>query len=120
VGARYSPKLSRSAKPHSPVVTPALAQATEAGMTLRFSRAAARSSLSAAATAFGSRAARHAVRRSICSASACGETVTIISAEPASGEGSLSTKRLTPTTVCSPRSIASMRRVFDSTSCCFM
>ena len=37
-----------------------------------------------------------------------------------SGDGSLSTKRLTPTTVCSPRSIASTRRVFDSTSCCFM
>ena len=29
VGARYSPKLSRRAKPHSPVVTPALAQAIE-------------------------------------------------------------------------------------------
>src|SRR6516225_8403540 len=31
VGARYSPKLSRSAKPHSPVVTPALAQLVAAG-----------------------------------------------------------------------------------------
>ena len=28
-------------------------------------------------------------------------------------------KRLTPTTICSPRSIASTRREFDSTSCCF-
>ena len=35
------------------------------------------------------------------------------SAAAASGEGSLSTKRLTPTTVCSPRSIASTRRVFE-------
>ena len=35
------------------------------------------------------------------------------SAAPASGDGSLSMKRLTPTTVCSPRSIASTRRVFD-------
>ena len=52
VGARYSPKLSRRATPHSPVVTPALAQAIEAGMMLRFSCAAARSSFSAAATAF--------------------------------------------------------------------
>ena len=34
VGARYSPKAERSAKPHSPVVTPALAQAIEAGMML--------------------------------------------------------------------------------------
>src|SRR5262249_20585074 len=81
----YSPKLSRSVKPHSPVVTPALAQSIEAGMMLRFSLAAARSSLRAAATAFWSRALRHALRRSICSASACGETVTIASAAPASG-----------------------------------
>ena len=34
VGARYSPKAPRSAKPHSPVVTPALAHAIEAGMML--------------------------------------------------------------------------------------
>src|SRR3981081_3442248 len=34
VGARYSPKPSRSTAPHSPVVTPALAQAIEAGMML--------------------------------------------------------------------------------------
>ncbi len=34
VGARYSPKASRSVQPHSPVVTPALAQAIEAGMIL--------------------------------------------------------------------------------------
>ena len=30
VGARYSPKILRSSPPHSPVVTPALAQAIEA------------------------------------------------------------------------------------------
>jgi hypothetical protein len=97
-----------------------LAQAIEAGMMLRFSFAAARSSLSAPDTAFGSRAVRQAARRSSWSASACGETVRMASAEPASGEASVSTKRLTPTTVCSPRSIASTRRVLDSTSCCFM
>ena len=34
VGARYSPNASRSVQPHSPVVTPALAQAIEAGMML--------------------------------------------------------------------------------------
>src|SRR4030081_215506 len=34
VGARYSPKPRRSTAPHSPVVTPALAQAIEGGMML--------------------------------------------------------------------------------------
>ncbi len=38
----------------------------------------------------------------------------------ASGEGSLSMNLLTPTTICSPRSMRSSRAVFDSTSCCFM
>ena len=38
VGARYSPNASRSVQPHSPVVTPALAQAIEAGMMLPPSR----------------------------------------------------------------------------------
>src|SRR6516164_898126 len=47
VGARYSPNAARSAKPHSPVVTPALAQAIEAGMMLAPPRAAWRSALSA-------------------------------------------------------------------------
>src|SRR6266566_340810 len=75
VGARYSPKLSRKAKPHSPVVTPAFAQVIEAGMMLRFSLAAARNSFSAAETARWSRALRQALSRSICSASACGETI---------------------------------------------
>ena len=32
VGARYSPKTRRRVSPHSPVVTPALAQAIEGGM----------------------------------------------------------------------------------------
>ena len=53
VGARYSPNTARSASVHSPVVTPALAQAIEAGMTLRSSFAAAASSASAASTAVG-------------------------------------------------------------------
>src|SRR6516225_7594260 len=39
VGARYSPKLSRSVKPHSPVVTPALAQSIDLlGLRLRRDR----------------------------------------------------------------------------------
>ena len=44
VGARYSPNTARSAAPHSPVVTPALAQAMDGSMTLRPSLAAASSS----------------------------------------------------------------------------
>ena len=44
VGPRYSPCTARITPAHSPVVTPALAQAIEAGMTLRFSRALAASS----------------------------------------------------------------------------
>ena len=53
VGARYSPKASRSAAPHSPVVTPAFAAAIDAGMMLRPSRAAARKSFSAAGDGLG-------------------------------------------------------------------
>src|ERR1700686_2043516 len=52
VGARYSPKPWRSTAPHSPVVTPALAQAIEAGMMLR---------PAPAARAGGARAGRHAL-----------------------------------------------------------
>ena len=36
-----------------------------------------------------------------------------------SGDGSELVKPLTPTTICSPRSIASIRRVLDSTSFAF-
>ena len=53
VGARYSPNASRKVQPHSPVVTPALAQAIEAGMMLPWPAAARLSSASAAATAAG-------------------------------------------------------------------
>src|SRR5713101_4524234 len=51
VGARYSPNTSRSAAPHSPVVTPALAHAIEAGMMLRPCWAAAFRAASADAAA---------------------------------------------------------------------
>ena len=69
VGARYSPKTARITAPHSPVVAPAFAAATDAGITLRPSAAAARSAASAAATAAPSRAARQAASRATCSAS---------------------------------------------------
>ncbi len=51
VGARYSPKASRSVQPHSPVVTPALAQAIDAGMILPLPPAARLSASSADLTA---------------------------------------------------------------------
>ena len=120
VGARYSPKPWRSTSPHSPVVTPALAQAIEAGMMLRFDCAARRNSASAASTALASRAARHSRSLAICSASTSGDTVRIEPSPAASGDGSVSVKRLTPTTICSPRSIASTRRALLSTSWDFM
>ena len=69
VGARYSPNTARSVVPHSPVVTPALAQAIDGSMTLRPSLAARSSSASAFLAALPSRAARQALRRSTCSAS---------------------------------------------------
>ena len=72
--------------------------------------AAARlSSASAAATALVSRCARQAFSRSIWSRSASSDTVMIASMPPVSGEGSVSRYLLTPTTICSPRSIASSR-----------
>ena len=51
VGARYSPKASRSVQPHSPVVTPALAQAIDGGMMLAPLVAARLNSARASATA---------------------------------------------------------------------
>ena len=70
VGARNSPNSARSASPHSPVVTPALAASIEAGMMFAPLAAAARSAVSASRTRASSRAARQALRRAICSASA--------------------------------------------------
>ena len=63
VGARYSPNTSRSAKDHSPVVTPARAQARVASIRFTSGRAAsARSRSSAAITAVSSRRLRHSAR----------------------------------------------------------
>jgi len=55
VGARYSPNASRNVQPHSPVVTPALAQSIEAGMTLPPPWAARLRAANASATARASR-----------------------------------------------------------------
>ena len=70
-------------------------------------------SFKAPATAALSRDARHALSRSICPRSASSDTVRMASAAPANGDGSLSRYLLTPTTICSPRSIASSRAVFS-------
>src|SRR6516165_3761025 len=91
----------------------------QAGMILPLPRAARFNSFKASATAALSRDARHVFSRSIWLRSASSDTVRIDSAVPASGEVSLSRYLLTPTTTCSPRSIASRRAVFDSTNCCF-
>ena len=90
VGARYSPNTARRVSVHSPVVTPAWAQAIEAGMTLRSSLAAAASSASAFFTAAPSRAARQAFRRSIWPRSTEASTVRIEPSPVDSGEGSAS------------------------------
>ena len=63
VGARNSPNTSRSTPAHSPVVTPAFAQAIEASMRLASVLAASRSPSSAASTAAASRSAFHAADR---------------------------------------------------------
>ena len=90
VGARYSPKLSRSAQPHSPVVTPALAQAIEAGMMLAPLVRRALELGERRGDRLASRAARQAFSRSSWSRSASSDTVMIESMPPVSGEGSVS------------------------------
>ena len=90
-------------------------------MMLRSSPAAAFRSASAASTAAASRAPRQALRRSICSSSTVSGTVMMpASPSAASGEGSVSVQRLTPTTTCAPLSMAFRRSVLETTSCSFM
>jgi hypothetical protein len=98
-----------------------LAQAIEGSMMLRSSRAAASSSPSARRTASRSRAARQSSSFATRSISTCSDTVAMARSAPAaSGEGSVSVKALTPTTVSSPDSMARMRAVLDATSSAFM
>ena len=120
VGARYSPNTERSVAPHSPVVTPALAQATDGSMTLPPSRAARSSAASAFFTALASRCARQAASRPTCSCSIAGSTDTMEPSPVESGDASVSVQRLTPTTICSPDSIRRTRSVLLSTRACFM
>ncbi len=79
-------------------------------MTLRPSRALALSSAKAASAALASLEERQALSRPMASVSTESGTVTTALSPAERGDGSLLVKRLTPTTTCSPRSIASMRR----------
>ena len=121
VGARYSPKISRSAPVHSPVVTPAWAARMDGGITLP---PAATTSFRCARAALASASSRRALktsRRSICSRSAASSTLRIEELPAAvSGDSSVSLKSFTPTTVSSPDSMAWTRAVWDSTRRCFM
>ena len=115
VGARNSPNTSRSAPAHSPVVPPAWARAMVASMMLPSgpsSAATRRSSSSARAHGRRRRASvRQRSRSAICSASTRWSTLRMfsISPSPSSGEGAVSVKQLTPTTICSPVSIRRTR-----------
>ena len=101
--------------PHSPVVPPTLARAIDAGITLRPSTATRRSSSSAVSTAASSRAARQRSTSAIASASTV-ESTRRIAPWPPSGDGSVSVKRLTPTTICSPEPMRRVRSAIDATS----
>ena len=114
VGARYSPKTSRSAPAHSPVVPPATAKAMVAPMMFSSVRATRRSSVRAASTAALSRALRHVSTSEIVCASTAGSTRRIDSLLE-SGESAASVNLLTPTTVWSPVSMRRTRSVFDAT-----
>ena len=63
---------------------------------------------------------RQALSRPICSASTSGGTVRMEPSPVERGDASVSIYLLTPTTTCSPRSIASTRFELLSTSCAFM
>ena len=117
VGARNSPNSALSASPHSPVVTPALAASIDAGMMLApLGRGRAQSPQRLAHAALDRAQPARRSSAAICSASASAEGTMIEFSPAVSGEGSELMKALTPTTICSPRSIASSRRVLDSTS----
>ena len=120
VGARYSPNTSRSAPAHSPTVPPARASAIVAGTRFSSSRARRRARASSAArAAASSRAARHACE--VLDLLALGRRVddhdaSARESSDASGDGSVSVKQLTPTTVRSPDSMRRTRSALLCTS----
>ena len=115
VGARNSPNTSRSTPAHSPVVPPALASAIDGSMMLPSPAAASCRAASAASTAAWSREPRQARTSAINSVSTAGSTVRMLPGV-SRGDGSVSVKRLTPTTVCSPASMRRVRSAIDRTS----
>ncbi len=115
VGARYSPKTSRSVPAHSPVVPPACASSIVAAMTLVPDSAACRRPSIARRTASLSRLDRHACTSSTSWACTPGSTWRTESS-PRSGDSSVSTKSLSPTTTSSPDSIRGRRSVCDRTN----
>ena len=124
VGGRYSPKTSRSAAAHSPVVTPACTQRIETGTRSPSPDATVRRSSRAARTAAPSRSFLHAASRSFCSTSvSCSIRSTVATPSPTpstSGEGSVSAYTLTPTTGRSPASMARRRSASFATNRSFM
>ena len=112
VGARYSPNTPRRASAHSPVVTPAFAAAIDVGM--RFSSGVAPPSPAPASARSDGRPRRAAFetasRRSTCPISAAGSTRKMASAiRLVEWTRRRLPNALTPTTICSPRSMAAMR-----------
>jgi hypothetical protein len=121
VGARNSPNTSRSASAHSPVVAPARAAARVAVIRFASVLASAASRASASLTAASSRSAFQTRTLAIAACSAPGSAVWIaVSRSAVSGEGSVVTNRLTPTTTSSPDSIRARRAAWEETSACFM
>ena len=117
VGARYSPKTSRSAPAHSPVVPPAWARSIVAGMMFSPDSAAPRSWSSERLTASLSRSDRHACTSAIVWASRAGSTLRMWSSPSrTSADPVVSVKRLTPTTVSSPSSMRRRRSAWLRTS----
>ena len=102
MGARYSPNTSRSAPAHSPVVTPARAHSSVAGIRLVSVPASARSRARAAAARsrarrVASRSARQAWTAATAAASTAGSTVWMaVSRSAVSGFGSVVVNALTP------------------------
>ena len=121
MGARNSPNTARRVPAHSPVVAPARAAASVAGIRLTSVLASAARRASASSTAAWSRSAFHASTLASADRSASGSGAWIAASRSAvSGDGSVVSKTLTPTTFSSPLSMRARRAACADTSACFM
>ena len=120
VGPRYSPCTDLIISAHSPVVTPAFAAVTEAGIILSPFFAALLRSLRAIFTFSASLSLRQVFSLSICSFSTAGSTIIIPLSPVVRGDSSLVVNLFTPTTTVSFVSILLSRSAFESTSRDFM